>query len=336
MGAGIAEVFARHGFAVVGVERDDDALAIGRGHVERSTGRAVSRGRLSEDEQKALIARITFTTEQSELALCDLVIEAVPELLDMKTSLVERLDGILAADAIIATNTSSLSVTEIAAASSHRERVVGMHFFNPAPVLKLVEVIRAEQTAPEVVDTVEALARRLGKSPVVCDDRAGFIANALLIGYLNHAAAMVGSVEATKEDIDESMRAGAGFPMGPLTLLDLIGLDTCVEILERMYSETGRDRHITARVLRELVDAGKLGRKTGAGFYEYGDVAEPVPGAVDEKIVDALLRPYLDDARVMADSGYASETDIDTAMTLGCGLPEGPFAMLARGVVERL
>jgi 3-hydroxybutyryl-CoA dehydrogenase len=260
----------------------------------------------------------------------------VPELLDMKTSLVALLDGILAADAIIATNTSSLSVTEIAAASSHRERVVGMHFFNPAPVLKLVEVIRAEQTAPEVVDTVEALARRLGKSPVVCDDRAGFIANALLIGYLNHAAAMAGSGEATKEDIDESMRAGAGFPMGPLALLDLIGLDTCVEILERMYSETGRDRHITARVLRELVGAGKLGRKTGGGFYEYGDVAEPVPGAVDEKIVDALLRPYLDDARVMAESGFASETDIDTAMTLGCGLPKGPFAMIARGIVERL
>lgn len=330
MGAGIAEVFARHGFPVVGVERDDGALAAGRGHVERSTGKAVSRGRLSADEQQELIDRITFTTDQARLAPCDLVVEAVPERLDMKTRLVERLDGIVAADAILATNTSSLSVTDIAAASAHPERVVGMHFFNPAPVLKLVEVIRAERTAPAVVEAVESLARSLGKSPVVCADRAGFIANALLIGYLNHAAALVGSGAASKQDVDESMRTGAGFPMGPLTLLDLIGLDTCVEILERMHSETGRDRHVTAPILRELVDAGKLGRKTGAGCYDYGASAEErVAGAVDDKIVDTLLGPYLDDARAMAESGYAGQTDIDTAMTLGCGLPKGPFAMLA-------
>lgn len=330
MGAGIAEVFARNGYPVIGVERDDEALAAGRGHVERSTGKAVARGRLGADEQQELIGRMTFTTDQAALAPCDLVLEAVPERLDIKTGLVKSLDGIVAADTIIATNTSSLSVTDIAAASANPERVVGMHFFNPAPVLKLVEVIRAERTAPEVVETVEALARSLGKSPVVCDDRAGFIANALLIGYLNHAAAMVGAGEASKEDIDESMRTGAGFPMGPLTLLDLIGLDTCVEILERMHSETGRDRHVTAPILRELVDAGRLGRKTGAGFYDYGENAEAAPtGKVSGEIVDALLRPYFDDARAMAESGYASEADIDTAMTLGCGLPQGPFAMLA-------
>jgi len=333
MGAGIAEVFARHGRAVVGVERDDDALAAGRGHVERSTGRAVQRGRLSEGGQRALIGRITFTTDLAALGRCELVIEAVPELLDIKRDLIKRLDEIVATDTVLATNTSSLSVTEIANASQHPRRVVGMHFFNPAPVLKLVEVVRGERTDPVVVDRVAELARELGKSPVVCGDQAGFIANALLFGYLNQAAAMVAKGEATREEIDEAMREGCDYPMGPLALLDLIGLDTSVEILDRMFGETGDRRHEPAPILRKLVAEDKLGRKSGHGFYAYGEQADsPAAGSAAppnrDEIVRALLLPYLADATQIRDAGYATADDIDTAMTLGCGLPKGPFAVL--------
>lgn len=337
MGAGIAEVFARHGLSVIGIERDDDALAAGRGHLDRSTGRAVRRGRLSEEDRIALIERITFTTDLSTLAPADLVVEAVPELLDLKRDLVARLDGIVSDHAVLATNTSSLSVTEIAAAGRRPERVVGMHFFNPAPVLKLVEVIYTEQTDGEVVAAVVELARRLGKVPVVCGDQAGFIANALLIGYLNQAAAMVDGGYASREAIDDAVRSELGFPMGPLALLDLIGLDTTVEILRRMHGETGRDRHAPAPVLARMVEEGRLGRKGGRGFYEYGADGRPAAteqagepaGRTAAEIADALLGPYLDDAARMRDAGYATEGDIDTAMKLGCGLPQGPFEMLA-------
>jgi 3-hydroxybutyryl-CoA dehydrogenase len=341
MGAGIAEVFARTGLAVIGVERDADALELGRGHVDRSTGRAVRRGRISEDDRTALIGRIMFTTEFAALAPADLVIEAVPELLDLKRDIVVRLDGIIAGDAVLATNTSSLSVTEIAAASGRPERVVGMHFFNPAPVLKLIEVIRTGQTDDAVVNAVVELARRLGKVPVVCGDQAGFIANALLIGYLNQAAAMVGEGYASAEVIDGAVRSELGFPMGPLALLDLIGLDTTVEILRRMHGETGRDRHVPAPLLVSMAGDGRLGRKSGRGFYEDGAdalpaTAELLPGSPRAaEVAEALLRPYLDDAVRMRDTGYATEADIDTAMTLGCGLPRGPFEMLAARETER-
>lgn len=332
MGAGIAEVFARHRRAVVGVERDG-ALAAGRGHVERSTAKAVQRGRLSEADQRALIARITFTTDLAVAGPCDLVIEAVPELLDFKRDLIKRLDEVVAAEAILATNTSSLSVTEIASASQHPRRVVGMHFFNPAPVLKLVEVVHAETTEPAVVDTVVALARELGRSPVVCGEQAGFIANALLFGYLNQAAGVVEKGEATREEIDDAKREGCGYPMGPLALHDLIGLDTSVEILDRMFGETGDRRHEPAQILRGLVAEGRLGRKSGLGFYAYGEHAgSPASGSAAppdrDEVVRALLLPYLADATRMRDTGYATADDIDTAMTLGCGLPKGPFMVL--------
>jgi 3-hydroxybutyryl-CoA dehydrogenase len=268
MGAGIAEVFARNELAVVGVERDDEALELGRGHVERSTGKAVRRGRLSPDEQNELISRITFTTDLDRLARCDVVIEAIPEVLELKLDLFTRLDGLVSSRAILATNTSSLSVTDIGAATRDPGRVVGMHFFNPAPVLELVEVVRADATRSVVVDAVATLARRLGKSPVVCGDQAGFIANALLFGYLNQAATMVEAEEASADEIDASMRSVYGYPMGPLALLDLIGLDTSVEILDRMHSATGRVRHAAAPILRSLVSEGKLGRKSGAGLYD--------------------------------------------------------------------
>ena len=276
MGAGIAEVFARNGLTVVGVERDDEAVARGRGHIQHSTDRAVKRGKLSEADQQALFDRVTFATSLEALADCDLVIEAVVEHLDLKREIFAALDKIVREDAILATNTSSLSVTEISVSTERPRRVVGMHFFNPAPVQEFVEVIRTVITEPDVVEDVSALARTLGKSPVVAQDRAGFIANALLFGYLNHAVSMVESRYATREDVDAAMRLGCGYPMGPLALLDLIGLDTAYEILDTMYKQ-GRNRlHAPAPILKQMVTAGLLGRKTGRGFYTYEAPDSPV------------------------------------------------------------
>jgi 3-hydroxybutyryl-CoA dehydrogenase len=276
MGAGITEVFARSGLEVVAVERDKESLAAGVGHVETSTSRAVKRGKLAEEQKQAIFDLITFSSDMADLADCHLVVEAVPENLQLKQEILTELDRITAPDAILATNTSSLSVTEISVATHRPAQVVGMHFFNPAPVLKLVEVIRTVVTDAEVIDDVKALAERLGKVPVVVGDKAGFIANALLFGYLNHAVAMFEQKYATREDIDDAMKLGCGLPMGPLALLDLIGLDTAYEILDTMYKQT-RDRlHAPAPIIKQMVTAGLTGRKTGRGFYTYEAPGSPV------------------------------------------------------------
>ncbi|MDQ3629532.1 MAG: 3-hydroxybutyryl-CoA dehydrogenase [Actinomycetota bacterium] len=276
MGAGIAEVFARHGYDVVGLEQGAEHLVRGRGHVQHSTDRAVKRGKLDAAGQQAIFDRLTFSTDIADLAGCQLVVEAVVEQLDLKRAVFSQLDAVVAPEAILATNTSSLSVTEISAATAKPDRVIGMHFFNPAPVQAFVEVIRTVVTAPDVIEDVTALAHKLGKNPVVAGDKAGFIANTLLFGYLNHAASMFESRYATREDIDASMRLGCGYPMGPLALLDLIGLDTAYEILETMYRQ-GRDRlHAPVPVLKQMVTAGMLGRKTGRGFYTYEGPDSPV------------------------------------------------------------
>ncbi len=275
MGAGIAEVFARNGYAVIGVEADEEQMNRGRAHLEHSTGRAVRRGKLSEDEQRSIFDRLTLTTRLADLADCDLVVEAVVEHLDLKCGIFQQLDDIVRPEAVLATNTSSLSVTAISAATSHPGRVIGMHFFNPAPVQKFVEVIRTVVTEPDVVSDVQQLARKLDKNPVAAGDKAGFIANALLFGYLNHAVSMYESHYASREDIDAAMRLGCGYPMGPLSLLDLIGLDTAYEILETMYRQ-GRNRlHAPAPILKQMVTAGLLGRKTGRGFYTYESPDSP-------------------------------------------------------------
>jgi len=276
MGAGIVEVFARHGIEVVAVERDEAALQHGVGHLESSTSRAVKRGKLAEDEKQGIFDRITLTTSMNDLADCHLVVEAVPEKLELKQQIFAELDRITSPDAILATNTSSLSVTEISVATHRPAQVVGLHFFNPAPVLKLVEVIRTVVTDVQVIDDIKVLAERLGKVPVVVGDKAGFIANALLFGYLNHAAAMYDQRYATREDIDAAMKLGCGLPMGPLALLDLIGLDTAYEILDTMYKQT-RDRlHAPSPVIKQMVTAGMKGRKTGRGFYTYETADSPV------------------------------------------------------------
>ena len=208
MGAGIIEVFARNGLSVVAVDVDETALARGRGHVEHSTERAVARGKLAPAEQQDLLSRIEFGTDLGALADVDLVVEAVPEHLDLKRAIFNQLDGICKPDAVLATNTSSLSVTEIAVSTGRPGKVVGMHFFNPAPVMKLVEVVRTVVTEQDVVDDIEAFAQKLGKVDVTIGDRAGFIANALLFGYLNHAASLYESRYASREDIDAAMKLG--------------------------------------------------------------------------------------------------------------------------------
>ncbi|MGH3472465.1 MAG: 3-hydroxyacyl-CoA dehydrogenase family protein [Nocardioidaceae bacterium] len=292
MGAGIAEVFARNGYAVVGVEQDDESVERGRAHIQHSTDRALKRGKLTDDEQQAIFDRLTLTGSLADLKECELVVEAVVERLDLKREIFQQLDEVCRPDAVLATNTSSLSVTEIAAATSHPNRVIGMHFFNPAPVQQFVEVIRTVVTEPEVVSDVQGLARQLGKNPVSVGDKAGFIANALLFGYLNHAVSMYESRFAAREDIDNAMRLGCRYPMGPLALLDLIGLDTAYEILDTMYRQ-GRNRlHAPAPILKQMVTAGLLGRKTGRGFYTYEAADSPIVVADGETPTDDA-RPQL-------------------------------------------
>ena len=307
MGAGIAEVIARNGYDVVAIESSTAALEHGREMLENSTARAVKRGKLSEGDRSALLGRITFTTDYPALGDADLVIEAVSESLDLKKAIFEQVDAIAPPHAILASNTSSLSVTDIAVATQRPAQVVGIHFFNPAPILSFVEIVRTVVTSQDVVDEAVAFARSLGKEPVVIGDRAGFIANALLFGYLNHAVSMYESKYATREDIDDAMKLGCGYPMGPLMLLDLIGLDTAYEILDTMYKQ-GRDRlHAPAPILKQLVTAGLRGRKSGRGFYTYEAPGSPVVvDAVDTESVELGETREITSAGVVGSGTMAS------------------------------
>ncbi|MET8089435.1 3-hydroxybutyryl-CoA dehydrogenase [Micromonospora sp. NPDC005220] len=314
MGAGIVEVFARNGIDVVAVEISAPALERGRATLKGSTDRAVAKGKLAEADRDALHERVHFAVGLDALHSVDLVIEAVPEHLDLKQRIFAELDRVCRPETILATNTSSLSVTEISVATSRPNQVIGIHFFNPAPVMKLVEVVRTVVTAPEVVADVEALCARLGKVDVTINDRAGFIANALLFGYLNHAVGMFESHYATREDIDAAMKLGCGLPMGPLALMDLIGLDTAYEILDTMYRRGGRDRrHAPVPLLKQMVTAGLLGRKSGRGFYTYERPGSPVvvPDEATPLATDAALA---DGARAIAKVGVVGSGTMATGI----------------------
>jgi 3-hydroxybutyryl-CoA dehydrogenase len=269
MGSGICEVCSRSGFEVVFREVSEEAVAAGHQRIEGSVGRAVGRGKIEPDEADAILGRISSTTEVAGLADCDLVFEAVPEHLDIKKELFAELDEVLRPDAILATNTSSLPVIDMAVATKRPDRVIGFHFFNPAQVMKLVELIRTVATDQQVVATAQAFAERLGKTPVVARDRAGFIANLLLFPYLNQATRMYDQGFASRADIDAAMQLGCGHPMGPLALLDLIGLDSSYEICEALWRQFRDDQDAPAPLLKQYVVAGYLGRKTGRGFYTY-------------------------------------------------------------------
>jgi len=313
MGAGIVEVFARSGLDVVAVEVNDAALEHGRATLTGSTDRAVAKGKLSAGDRDALLGRIRFVVGLADLRDVDLVIEAVPEHLDLKRKIFAELDEICRPDTILATNTSSLSVTEISVATRRPNQVIGMHFFNPAPVMKLVEIVRTVVTDDAVVDDVEALSTRLGKVDVTIADRAGFIANALLFGYLNHAVALYEAKYASREDIDAAMRLGCGLPMGPLALMDLIGIDTAYEILDTMYRRGGRDRrHAPVPLIKQMVTAGLLGRKSGRGFYTYEKPGSP-------KVVE--------DAETPPATTEGDGASIETVGVVGSGT-------MAAGIVE--
>ena len=293
MGAGIAEVLARAGLQVVGVEPDQPGLDRAAAHLAASTGRAVARGKLSQEQADEVLARITTTTDLTDLAVCDLVVEAVPERMEVKAELFRRLDALLPEHAVLATNTSALSVTELATSTNRPSQVVGLHWFNPAPVMGLVEVVRTVVTDPSVLEDVQALVERVGKTGAVAGDRAGFIANALLFAYLNNALRMYENKYASREDIDAAMRLGTGHPMGPLALLDLIGLDSAYEILETMYAQSRDHRHAPAPLLKQYVTAGLLGRKTGRGIYTYAapDSSQVVADAATPRGLAAAPRP---------------------------------------------
>ncbi|SCF09584.1 3-hydroxyacyl-CoA dehydrogenase family protein [Micromonospora mirobrigensis] len=314
MGAGIVEVFARNGIDVVAVEISAAALERGRATLKGSTDRAVAKGKLAEADRDALHARVDFQVGLGALHSVDLVIEAVPEHLDLKQRIFAELDRVCKPEAILATNTSSLSVTEISVATARPNQVIGIHFFNPAPVMKLVEVVRTVVTSADVVADVEALCDRLGKVDVTISDRAGFIANALLFGYLNHAVSMFEAKYATREDIDAAMKLGCGLPMGPLALMDLIGLDTAYEILDTMYRRGGRDRrHAPVPLIKQMVTAGLLGRKSGRGFYTYERPGSPV--VVPDGQTPAATGPALaDGARGIAKVGVVGSGTMATGI----------------------
>jgi 3-hydroxybutyryl-CoA dehydrogenase len=279
MGRGIAELLALAGAEVTGIDTDETALRRAEAALDAAAGRAVARGRLDEAGRAAAVARLRTSTALAAAAGAELVIEAVPESYGTKERLIRELDSLVGPSTVIATGTNALSVTRLAAGSRHPGRVLGLHFFNPAPAMRLVQVVSSVLTAPEAVAAVTSLARALGKEPVAAGDRPGFVADGLLFGYLNQAAAMYESGYASRDDIDTAMRYGCGLPMGPLALLDLVGIDTARTVLEALHSASGDRLHAPAPVLKQLAAAGLTGRKAGRGFYTYAGpgAAEVVP-----------------------------------------------------------
>jgi 3-hydroxybutyryl-CoA dehydrogenase len=269
MASGIVEAFARAGFDVIGVAREVPQGEKLRGAVRRSTEKAVARGSLEASEREAALSRIRVTTQIDELAEADLVVEAVVEELAAKQAVFATLDAVCKPGAVLATTTDSLPVIECAVATGRAPDVVGMHFFYPAPVMALVEVVRTVASSDDAVATALDVIARLGKHPVVCGDRAGFVVNALLYPYLNDAVRMLEAQYASADDIDTAMKVGCGYPMGPFELLDAIGLDVALAVLRRLYAEFREPSYAPAPLLEQLVTAGYLGRKTGRGFREY-------------------------------------------------------------------
>ena len=269
MGSGIVEVSAKAGCDVVVREVDEGALAAGRSRVSKSLDRAVAKGKLDPAARDEAVARITFTTSLDALADRDMVIEAIVESLGAKNELFGYLDGVCPGETIFASNTSSLTVTDMAAATSRPDRFVGLHFFNPVPVMKLVEVVRTIVTSRETFDAARAFAKRVGKVPITARDNSGFVVNLLLVPYLLDAIRQLERGVATVEDIDRAMTLGCGYPMGPLTLGDFVGLDTLLHVAEIMYGEYREERYAAPPLLKRLVAMGRYGRKTGAGFYDW-------------------------------------------------------------------
>jgi 3-hydroxybutyryl-CoA dehydrogenase len=275
MGSGIAQVCAMGGFPTVVREISDDLLSAGLGRIEKSLAKFVEKGNLTAEQKSQTVARLTPTLKLEDFAGCDLVIEAVIENLERKREVFSVLDRVLAPDALLASNTSSLSITEMMASTRRGPRFLGMHFFNPVPLMKLVEVVKTVVTDPAAVGTALDFAKRLGKTPILTTDRAGFIVNRLLVPYLLDAVRAYEEGFGTIEDLDAGMKLGCNHPMGPFTLLDFVGIDTTYYIAEILFNEYREKRFAPPPLMKRMVLAGMYGRKTGKGFYDYADPKSP-------------------------------------------------------------
>lgn len=269
MGAGIVQAFAQKGCEVIVRDIKDEFVQRGIAGITKGLDKQVARGKMTEEDKEDILSRISGTTDMNLACDCDLVVEAAIENMKIKKEIFAELDGICKESTILASNTSSLSITEVASATKRPDKVIGMHFFNPAPVMKLVEIIKGIATSQETFDAVKALSVEIGKEPVEVAEAPGFVVNRILIPMINEASFILQEKISTVEDIDTAMKYGANHPMGPLALGDLIGLDVCLAIMDVLFSETGDNKYRASNVLRTYVRAGWLGRKTGRGFYDY-------------------------------------------------------------------
>lgn len=269
MGAGIAQAFASAGLTVVLRDMSDELVAAGLGTIQKNLDRQVAKGSLSEIEYQAILGRVELATELAAVADCDLVVEAIVEQMDIKKTVFEALDKTCKPETIFVSNTSSLSITEIASATNRPDRVMGMHFFNPASIMKLVELIRGIATSQATVDAVQAVALVIDKQPIEVAEAPGFVVNRILVPMINEAVGILAEGLASPQDIDAAMKLGANHPMGPLTLADMIGLDVCLAVMDVFHEEFGDSKYRTHPLLRKYVRAGWLGRKSGKGFYDY-------------------------------------------------------------------
>ena len=269
MGLDIAQVFARSGKQVTVRDINDQLIQAAEARLNKGLDKLVSKGKMDEAKKAAILANVTFTTKLEDAADADLVVEAATENPAIKKQIFADLDNICKPETILASNTSSLSLTEIGGATKRPERVIGMHFFNPATVMKLIEVIRGAKTSDETYNTVFALSSEVGKEPVTVNEAPGFVVNRILIPLINEGCELVYSGVASVEDVDKAMKLGANHPMGPLELGDLVGLDVCLAIMNTLYTETGDSKYRPSLLMKKMVRAGYLGRKTGKGFYDY-------------------------------------------------------------------